>query len=457
MSSSSITTSVGPLDVQTIVSQLVQADSQPLTDSQTKISNYNSELSSVGQISSALSSLQSAVTTLSSGSFLQQFKASSSDSTVAGVSTSSGGIAGTYQLNVSKLAQSRQLVFDQTSGGQAITSATAALSGAPSSLTFAVNGTSTTVQLNNGSNGTESLQNISDAINSSGAGVNASVVQYNGNYSLVIASNNSGSANAFSITAGGTDSGSTSGNTLAGLGQSSTAASESYAAGDAQLTVNGVNVSSSSNSVSGVISGATVTLQKVGSASITMAQDSSSVASSLQSFVDAYNQVRSSTNSAYSGSMKGDSSILSIQNQLISVLETPVAGADPVNSYAYLAQVGISIQKDGTLKLDQTAFNKALSNNPTAVANLFGNSASTGFADRFNTAVNDLLGANGIITTKQTSINQNITDETNHQQALQTRLNTERTSLLQQYTSLNSALSAMQQSTNNLASLIASA
>ena len=49
----------------------------------------------------------------------------------------------------------------------------AALSGAPSSLTFAVNGTSTTVQLNNGSNGTESLQNISDAINSSGAGVNA--------------------------------------------------------------------------------------------------------------------------------------------------------------------------------------------------------------------------------------------------------------------------------------------
>ena len=91
------------------------------------------------------------------------------------------------------------------------------------------------------------------------------------------------------------------------------------------------------------------------------------------------------------------------------------------------------------------------------MANLFGNSASTGFADRFNTAVNDLLGANGIITTKQTSINQNITDETNHQQALQTRLNTERTSLLQQYTSLNSALSAMQQSTNNLASLIASA
>lgn len=455
MTAASITTTAGPLDVQSIVSQLMTVEQQPLTDSQNKVSTYKTDLSDMGQISSALSALQTSVSSLSSGAFLQTYKATTSDSTIASVATSTGGIAGSYQLDVSKLAQSRQLVFDQNSAGQSISSATAALSSVPSSLTFSVAGTSTTVNLNNGGSGGESLQNISDAINSANAGVNASIVQYNGNYSLVIASANSGSANAFSVTAGGSDSGNTSGNSLAGLRQSSTAATESFAASDALMTVNGVNVSSSSNSVTGVISGATVNLEKTGQVSIGMSQDTSGIASSLQSFVDAYNKVHSTTGSAFSSDMKGDDSLLSIQDQLSSVLQTQVAGVNAASSYAYLSQVGISLQKDGTLALDQTAFNKALTSNPTAVANLFGNSSSTGFADRFNTTINNLLGPTGIVTTKQNDLNQSVTDETNHQTEIQTNLDALRSSYVQQYTTLNATLAQMQQSTSNLASLLA--
>ncbi|RQO68203.1 flagellar protein [Aquitalea sp. FJL05] len=455
MTAASITTTAGPLDVQSIVSQLMTVEQQPLTDSQNKVSTYKTDLSDMGQISSALSALQTSVSSLSSGAFLQTYKATTSDSTIASVATSTGGIAGSYQLDVSKLAQSRQLVFDQNSTGQSISSATTALSSVPASLTFSVAGTSTTVNLNNGGSGGESLQNISDAINSANAGVNASIVQYNGNYSLVIASANSGSANAFSVTAGGSDSGNTSGNTLAGLRQSSTAATESFAASDALMTVNGVNVSSSSNSVTGVISGATVNLEKTGQVSIGMSQDTSGIASSLQSFVDAYNKVHSTTSSAFSSDMKGDDSLLSIQDQLSSVLQTQVAGVNAASSYAYLSQVGISLQKDGTLALDQTAFNKALTSNPTAVANLFGNSSSTGFADRFNTTINNLLGPTGIVTTKQNDLNQSVTDETNHQTEIQTNLDALRSSYVQQYTTLNATLAQMQQSTSNLASLLA--
>ena len=455
MSTASISTSTGPLDVQSLVSQLMSVEQQPLTDSQNLVSSYNSELSDMGQISSALSALQTSVSSLSSGAFLQSFTATTSDSTIANVSTSTGGIAGNYQLSVSKLAQSRQLVFDQNSSGQPITSATTALSGVPSSLTFSVAGTATTVNLNNGGSGGESLQNISDAINSANAGVNASVVQYNGNYSLVIASSNSGTANAFSVTAGGTDSGNTSGNTLAGLQQSSTATSESYAAGDADLTVNGVNVSSSSNTLTGVINGASVNLEKTGQVTIGMAQNTSGIASSLQGFVDAYNKVVSTVNSAESGDMKGDDSLLSIQDQLTSVLQTQVPGVNAETSFAYLSQVGISLQKDGTLALDQTAFNSALASNPSAVANLFGNSSSTGFADRFNSTINDLLGPSGIVVTKQNDLNQNITDETNHQTEIQTNLTALQASYTQQYTTLNATLSQMEQSTSNLAGLLA--
>jgi flagellar hook-associated protein 2 len=111
--------------------------------------------------------------------------------------------------------------------------------------------------------------------------------------------------------------------------------------------------------------------------------------------------------------------------------------------------------KDGTLALDQTAFNKALTSNPSAVANLFGNSSSTGFADRFNSTINNLLGPTGIVVTKQNDLNQSVTDETSHQTEIQTNLDALRSSYLQQYTTLNATLAQMQQSTSNLASLLA--
>lgn len=473
MSSASITTTAGPLDVQNIVSQLMTVEKQPLATSQTKLKTFNSKLSDIGQVSSALSGLQTAANDLASGNFLHTLKASTSDATIATVETNGNGLAGNYQLNVEELAKPRQLVFDTTSDGQSITSTSTALANVPDSLTIAAGDNSTTVQLRDpvsttttdasSSAGTSttpasvSLQDIADKINAANAGVNASIVQYKGNYSLVIASAESGSDSAFSITAGGSDSSltPTAANTLAGLQQSDTAISESSDASDASLTVNGVYVSSSSNTVRDVINGAIISLQKAGEASITMTQDNSSIASKLQGFVDAYNKVQSALDNASGGSMKGDAALTSIRNQLSSVLQTPVSGADPVSSYAYLSQVGISIQKDGTLALDQSAFNKALSSKPSAVGNLFGNSSNTGFADRFNTTINNLLGPAGIIVTKQHDLNQNVTDETGHQTQLQTKMSDKQANYLRQYTTLNATLAKMQQSTSNLSGLMA--
>ena len=96
----SITTSVGTLDVQSIVSQLMTIEQQPLQVSQQRSSKYNTQLSSIGQISSALSALQSSASKMSTGAFLQQFKASSTDTSIANVATTTGGVAGSYALNV---------------------------------------------------------------------------------------------------------------------------------------------------------------------------------------------------------------------------------------------------------------------------------------------------------------------------------------------------------------------
>ncbi|WP_230369482.1 flagellar filament capping protein FliD [Paludibacterium denitrificans] len=222
------------------------------------------------------------------------------------------------------------------------------------------------------------------------------------------------------------------------------------------LTVNGVSVTSGSNQLTDVISGVEVDISKLGSATISLTKDSGAIANSLQSFVDAYNQVKSAVDSARNGSMSGNASVLSVQQQLVSVLQTPVAGADPVNSYAYLSQVGISIQKDGTLKLDQTAFNTALNNNPSAVTNLFGNSSNTGFADRFNATINSLLGPDGIVQTSTSSINSRISLENNLQTSLNSKLAALKAQYTQQYTTLNATLAQMQQATTNLAGLLSS-
>ncbi|AAQ59977.1 Flagellar capping protein FliD [Chromobacterium violaceum] len=457
---SSISASAGPLDVQSIVSQLIQADSQPLAQSRQRASTYQSELSVIGQVSSALSALQSAASTLQSGSFLQQFSATSSDSTVASVSTSSGGAAGTYVLNVSQLAKSRQLVFDQNPNGSAITDQNAAISGAPSSLSFSVGGASSTVQL--GSNA--SLSSIANSINGAGIGVNASIVQYNNTYSLVLSSAQAGPGNAFSITAGGTDSNNTSGNTLAGLQQSATAASESANAQSALMTVNGVNVSSDSNSVTSVVNGATINLEKTGQVTINMAQSTTNITNTLQTFINAYNQVITTTASATQShttvgstptntDISGD--LTSLQEHMASILGTPVKGVDATSSYAYLAQVGITQKADGTLTLDSSAFNAALTANPSAVANLFGNSQNTGVANVFNTTINSLLGPNGLITSNQTNLNSKVTAEQQLQERLQNQLNNEQTSLLTEYSNLNSELAQMQQASSSMANLIA--
>ncbi|WP_374420262.1 flagellar filament capping protein FliD [Chromobacterium sp.] len=450
-----ITTSVGTIDVQTIVSQLMAIDSRPLLASQKKLEGYNTQLSDLGKIGSALSALQSSITSLSSGSFLQAFKVSASDSSVAGVSTTSGGVSGTYVVNVSKLATSRQLVFDQV-GSTKITDAQADIPSAPDELKFTVNGKEQTVKLRDKPGDKVTLQSISDKINAEGMGVNASVVKNNGNFKLVLASTSSGTDNAFAITgAGSTDTGKVDGNVMGGLSQSADAASESKLAANAELTVNGVKVTSGSNKVSGAIPGVDLDLYKENAnTTVTLNQDSAGISKNLQSFVDAYNQVLSSIKDARTGSMKGNASVLSIQQQLQSVLTKSIPGVDPVNSFAYLSQVGIAIQKDGTIKLDSTKFNDALKKDPTAVKNLFGNSSNNGIAQLLNKEINGLLGPTGVVESSKTSINSRITTEKASQDSLTARLTARQKQYIQQYTALNSTLSKMAASTNNLSGLM---
>ncbi|WP_046168349.1 flagellar filament capping protein FliD, partial [Chromobacterium vaccinii] len=344
------------------------------------------------------------------------------------------------------------------SGGASIKDPKAAVSGAPDTISFQINGKTQTVKLRDNPGDAVSLQTINDKINAAGIGVNATVVQNNGEYKLVLNSASSGTDNEFKIVSGtgSSDSNSTTGSTLAGLSQSAAAGTESRNAGNAKLTVNGVAITAGSNKVSSAVPGVDIDLYKAGEFTVSMSPDSAGVGKNLQSFVDAYNQVVGDVKAARGGVLKGSASVLDIQSRLQQVLSTPVAGVDPVKSYAFLAQVGISLQKDGTLKLDQTAFNDALQKDKQAVTNLFGNSANTGFAQRFNNEINSMLGPSGVIETSKSTIRSKVSTETQLQSSLQARLDTKQSQLLQQYTNLNKTLTQMQSGSNSLFNMISS-
>ncbi|WP_028535380.1 flagellar filament capping protein FliD [Paludibacterium yongneupense] len=457
-SSASITTNSGPLDVQGLVSQLMSVASRPLTASQSRVKTYNAELSSIGSLSSDLSSLQTSMTALSSGSFLQQYAVSSSDEATATATTSAGAMPGTYTINTTALASPRQLVFDEKSDGSAITDPNAAISGAPVSLSFNIGGSVQTVNVVAGSGGNISMNDLQSQINSAGIGVDATIVKSNGHYKLVLASHLAGKDNSFSLVtgAGTVDAPAGSAASLDGLTQSSTGISESSAAGDAAFTVNGVGITSSSNQVGDAVSGLNLSLNKIGSATLTVTQDAKAVESNVKDFVSAYNSVQTQIGLMLDGNMKANGSLRSMRNTLQNMLQVPISGVDSTTSYAYLAQVGITTQKDGTLALDSAKFQAALSAKPEEVSRLFSNSNNDGVAQRYNTTINDLLGPDGIVLSEKAAINSSIDSEKQQQDRLTSNLTHLQAQYLKQYSDLNSALEKMQQTSSQMSSMLAS-
>ncbi len=232
----------------------------------------------------------------------------------------------------------------------------------------------------------------------------------------------------------------------------STAGSFTDSAGvDAQLTVDGVPVDSSTNTVTGAISGVTLSLGAADPNStvlISVEPDTSDAATALQNFVTAYNAVIGSINSQYTldsngneGVLAGDSMLQTLQSQLLSMASTSVSG---VGNFVNLQSMGIEMQNDGTLQIDSSNLSNALSSDYSDVQNFFTSTSPTGWGQLANTEMTQLtdptqgpvaLDINGLTQTNDDLSNQ-ISDfqanMTNVQQSLTTQYDT-LDSLLMQY------------------------
>ncbi len=168
------------------------------------------------------------------------------------------------------------------------------------SISFTVNG-QTTAAINVTS--TMSLTDLAGTINNQSSGVVASVVNDGTNYKLVISSRQTGAANGFTINNNLTNSAAAA--VAFAAGQNATAGN-SQNAQDAQFTVNGFSITSSSNTITSAVPGVTLNLLKQGQATVGVTTDYSSLKSSLQTFISQYNSFRSFYDSQQKDVLQGD-------------------------------------------------------------------------------------------------------------------------------------------------------
>lgn len=381
------------LDVSGIVSKLMAVESQPLTVLQKKEASYQAKLTAYGSLKGALSSFQASVAGLADVTKFQTLSASASDSSVLTATTSSTAVPGSYTINVGALAQSQTI----SSAGQSSTTA-AIGTGTSTTLTFQF-GTISGGTLTNGTyagasfvqdatqatgtvvidSSNNSLQGIRDAINRAGIGVTASIVNdgsATNPYRLLVTSNSTGLSKSMKITSSGGDASVTS---LLGYDPAGTQnLTQTTAAQNASLTVNGLSITSASNSVSGAVSGVTLNLAKTGTSSLTLSNNSTAITTAVQSLVTAYNSINTTLNSLtrynattkQGGILLGDASIQNIQARIRSTMSSALSGLGS-NTLTNLSQVGLSFLKDGSLSLDSTKLQNALSSNYADFAALF--------------------------------------------------------------------------------------
>lgn len=385
------------LDVNSIISQLMVVQNQPVTLLQNQEAAAQTTVSAYGSLQSALATFQSALQGLNNINQYQSLSATVGDSTVASATATSAAATGSYSLKVNQLAQAQTLV----AAGQAST--TSSIGTGTISFSFGTTtGTVTNGQYGSGttfvnsgaaaktvtiSSSNNTLAGIASAINAANIGVTASILNDGSNtpYRLSLTSATTGAANSMQISVSGDlalqdllnqDPTSTTGQNL----------TQTSAAQNAQFNLNGLTITGTTNTNSTVIPGVTLNLLSANAGSTTtlnVAQDNSGAASSINAFVSAYNTVQAAiakataakTGTTAAGPLQGQNGILAVSNQMQRLINSPVPGAPSMLSM--LAQVGVAFQSDGTLSVNSATLQSALTSNPNAVSGLFASSGSS--------------------------------------------------------------------------------
>ena len=456
------------LDIGAIVTALVNADKsakQTQIDTQTKTNTL--KISGVGSLKSALTAFQTALTNLGSTTnpAFAGFTATSGTPSILGATSDNTAVAGSYSVVVNNLATSSKVASASFAGGAA--------SAIPSgTLKISQNGTDYDVTIP--ANAT--LQSTRDAINSAQAsnGISANIVtDSSGASRLVISSSKTGAGSDLVVSG------------IAGLaidgtqpmGANPSASSSGAVNGvamDASLTIDGLAVTSKSNTVTGAVSGLTLNLASASTgtppaaATVTVATNTTGLQTSIQSFVDSYNTLMNTINSlskatadadgnlTVQAAFTGDSMPRALISDIRSVLTAPGAGGP----LAVLSQIGVMTnEKTGNLAFDTTAFNKTMSTGGMSgqVQQLFsGTNATNGLLARMGTVIKPYVQAGGLLDQRNSNLQSVSKNLSNQQSALDLRVANMTKTLTAKYNAMDLLVGQMKATATSITSFFTS-
>lgn len=437
------------LDIPSLVSQLVAKEREP-REKQINTAGVaaSAKLSALGTIKSGMTGLQTALTTLTKGMATPGLKTSTpteSNFTAAlDTSTTAGkAAAGTHQVEVKSLAQNQKLSSKAYEKEAVVGDGT---------LTIGYGDKSISVTIEAGA----TLAKIAAEINSAAAskGVTAAVVTADDGEHLVLTAVDAGTKGALKVSTSGGNGG------LAALHYDGTDASTMdvmVEAKDAVVVVDGFTRTSSSNTITDLVPGVSLTLTKAKEGetqTLTISPDNSTLKTNLNAFITAYNSIQSTlkNSSAYNAetgtasTMTGDAMVRGLQQQLRGQISANVND---------LKALGVTIAADGTLSLNSTTLDTALSKNPEAATKLFGADGAMG------KPMTELLKSNldattGTITQRTSSLNKQIKALEKQLDDLDARMEKVSDRYTKQFTAMESLVTQMQSASSSLASQLTS-
>lgn len=456
------------LDVNSIVTQLVALEHQPVDQLQKEATKLQTKVSSYGKLQSAVSSLRDASVKLTNPSTWNATASTSSDSAAVNVTTDSTAATGSYSIAVNSLASSQSTVSTIfSSAGSVIGIGTlhielGAWNNAQTTFTTNPNWPKADVVLGEGDN---TLEKVRDKINAANAGVVASVVTDATGSRLVLRSSSTGAENGFRITTSDADGNNTDKAGLSALAFDPAAGltnmSQTQAAGNAKVTINGLEVSSATNTFTGVVQGMTFQVGKTTASSpvdVTVKQDAEAMTKAVTDFATAYTnlnklvkeQTKYDAATKTSSPLQGDQTVNSVLSGARSILSQSFGGT---GSYHMLTDIGLSIDSTGGLTVNSAKLSAAITGHQADVKALFSNldndtPGNMGLAQRFKTFTDNMLSIDGAISTRTDGLQKAINNNSKQQTTMEARIAQYKARLLAQYNALDTTMAKLNSTSN---------
>lgn len=434
---------------QSMATQLAQYDVQAATAKANRNeTSYKNKLSAVTSLESALKSFASSVKSLKSvgsNSAVLVNSATFSSTDYATATVGSKAVAGSYDFFVKQLATRHQVALEGLVDSDVDTSGTLKITQGAKSFDIDLS------KIDSDTDGTNSLAEVAAAINAAtdNSGVKATLVRSNGAVSLVIASENTGAANAISFSTTGTSG-----------GKFDTALASPRLLSEGKDAIvrlggeSGIELTNGSNTFDNIIDGVSMTFNKVhqtGEKPLTMsvAQDKTATLTQTQKLTNAFNTLMSTfdqltasgTNAKDRGILAGDSSVRAIKSMLNQVVRADYSGNSLIN-------FGISADSKGKLTIDSTRFNKAIAENPEGLETIFSTKGAL-----LDTVEKNLAqytsSTNGILKVRKETLNGSLRKMDAEFDKIQATYDNQYARYLKQYTNMSQIMASMEQ-TNSM-------